>query len=136
VTSELQSSFERILTLKGECSSDITKDLNTSKITGIQLKYLRLVGQLEKTTISELSDKLSLSKPTVTQSIKRLQKCGYVSKVKCQVDARIYYINLTEMGERIVNAETMCILQLVNRVESQLTVDEQKELIRLLNHIR
>lgn len=131
----LKEAIEHLLSLKGECTFKLIDDLEAEQLTMNQLNYLNLVKRLKATTISELSDTLNVSKPTVTESIKKLERSGYVTKHKCTVDARIYYIELTDKGSKLANLETLSVIKLVDLILEKLTKEEVEHLVQALSGI-
>lgn len=131
----LKEAIEQLLSLKGECTFKLIDDLEAEQLTMNQLNYLNLVKRLKATTISELSDTLNVSKPTVTESIKKLERGGYITKHRCTVDARIYYIELTERGSKLANLEKLSVIRLVDLISEKLTKEEVEHLVQALSGI-
>lgn len=65
-----------------------------------QLPLLRLLDIQDGLSQKEIASRLSLSAPTVTMSIRRLEKNGLVSRQQDQRDQRVSRIYLTDLGER------------------------------------
>ncbi|MDK2867004.1 MAG: hypothetical protein PWP38_1319 [Clostridiales bacterium] len=132
----LREALERLLTLKGECTFQIFNDLDAGQITMTQLNYLKYVDQMHETTISELSESLNLSKPTVTESIKKLQKCDLVHKRQCQTDGRKYYIELTDKGEQLAHMEQLSVMRLAEKITLVLDEAAVQKLIEALEGLK
>ena len=64
-----------------------------------QLPLLRLLDIQDGLSQKEIASRLSLSAPTVTMSIRRLEKNGLVSRQQDQRDQRVSRIYLTDLGE-------------------------------------
>lgn len=54
-------------------------------------------------TISEISTKMEVTSPTITQLIKGLESKGLVHRYNDQVDRRVVRVELTEAGEETTN---------------------------------
>ena len=132
----LRETIEKLLALKGACSYDLATDLEISNISMTQLNYLKQVNKLNETTISELSETLHLSKPTVTETIKKLEQYDLVCKRKCNADARKYFIELTDRGEQVANLEKLTIDLLVEQLSEKLSEAEIEKLIDALKSIQ
>jgi DNA-binding MarR family transcriptional regulator len=63
------------------------------------LIYLMEEGDL---TIGELSQKMCLACSTMTDLIDRMEKSGYVTRVRDDRDRRVVRIHMTERGETII----------------------------------
>jgi DNA-binding MarR family transcriptional regulator len=54
----------------------------------------------ERSTVTELSERLQLAQSTVTELVRRAEEVGLVAREPSTVDGRVAYIRLTEDGER------------------------------------
>lgn len=114
-----------------------------------QLPMLQLLACEHGLTQREIAKKLNVRPPTVTMTIKRLEKSGLVCRMADESDRRISRISLTELGykkteeihEIVMRNEEMmfqgfseserCLLQrffkeILKNLE-QIEIDEQKE---------
>ena len=76
-------------------------------VTSSHIHYLDTIRQLELTTegvrVSDISDKLGLPRPSVTKTIKDMEKLGFVKKETTQADGRVVFIKTTESGKELVD---------------------------------
>ena len=54
----------------------------------------------EKSTVTELADRLQLAQSTVTELVSRAEEAGLVAREQSQTDARVAHLRLTAEGER------------------------------------
>ena len=54
----------------------------------------------EKSTVTELADRLQLAQSTVTELVSRAEEAGLVTREQSQTDARVAHLRLTPEGER------------------------------------
>ena len=54
----------------------------------------------EKSTVTELADRLQLAQSTVTELVSRAEEAGLVTREQSQTDARVAHLRLTPDGER------------------------------------
>lgn len=54
----------------------------------------------ERSTITELAERLHLAQSSVTELVARAEQAGLISREPSSVDARVAYLRLTEEGER------------------------------------
>jgi len=128
----LFSVFNRFMLVKTECRYNV---INKHKISGLTLKqieYLKLFDKKENVTISQLARELGLSKPTVTEMVKKFIRLDCVQKEQCRHDARVYYLFLTEKGKMIARLEQITNDYFVKRVENCLSKEEIDLLIEIL----
>lgn len=74
------------------------KDLNLS-----QIHNLETISRLKSPTLTEISDKLNLARPTVTIMVDRLDEKGYIKKVRDTKDRRSVHIEISEKGKKLKN---------------------------------
>ena len=122
--------------IKGECSYKLVNELNMSELTLRQIEYIKKIGKYEYITISGLAEILDLSKPSITQMIKKFINLDCVYKKQCQEDGRVQYIYLTERGKDIAGFEDLEIKRLVDKILEQLDTEEINVLINILIKIR
>ncbi len=128
----LFSVFNRFMLIKTECRYNVMDKHNISGLTLKQIEYLKLFDRRENVTISQLAVELGLSKPTVTEMVKKFIRLDCVQKEQCRHDARVYYLFLTEKGQMIARLEQIANDNFVKRVESCLSKEEINLLIEIL----
>ena len=91
--------------IKTECRFCVIEKYNISQLTLKQIEYLKKFDEHEYVTISQLAEDLNLSKPSITEMVKKFIQLDCVKKEQCSHDARVYYLFLTEKGKRIARLE-------------------------------
>lgn len=71
-------------------------------VTGPQLVILQEIFRSHEITITELSKKIMLSQPTVTNILNRLEEVNLIQKVRGIDDKRKWTLTLTEHGNSFV----------------------------------
>jgi DNA-binding MarR family transcriptional regulator len=54
----------------------------------------------ERSTVTELSERLQLAQSTVTELVRRAEEVGLVERERSSHDGRVAFLRLTEDGER------------------------------------
>jgi len=67
-------------------------------LTGPQTYILKTMMQMGETTIGQLAERVSLSKPTVTDIMNRLEKHKLVRRVRSITDKRCVYVTVTDLA--------------------------------------
>ena len=80
-------------------------------------------GGTERSTVSELCERLQLAQSTVTELVQRAEEAGLVRRAPAQDDGRIAYLTLSPEGERRLAA-----------VHDQLR-PEREALVKLLREV-
>jgi len=79
----------------------VDKKLVSFEIGAAQAKILLMLYKNESLTQIELAEVLRLNRGNITRSIKKLERIGYLKRVRDNKDNRIYHIKLTEEGRKI-----------------------------------
>lgn len=58
----------------------------------------------ERSTVTELASRLQLAQSTVTELVSRAEEAGLVTRAQSQTDARVAHLQLTDEGERRLEA--------------------------------
>jgi DNA-binding MarR family transcriptional regulator len=86
-------------------------------------------------SVKELAEKIHRTQPTVTVLIDKLQKLGYVERIKSWEDSRVTLINLTEKGIRLEPIFRKISEELNTVIYGGLTDTEKEQLECLLEKI-
>ena len=87
-------------------------------------------------TISEISEKLGISLPSVTAAINKLVKKGYVEKTRSQVDGRVVHVTLTKIGHKANTAHRYFHLSMVRAITRGLTDEEQAAMLKGMQKLK
>lgn len=128
----LFKAFNRFMYIKTECRYNVIKKHNISELSLKQIQYLKKFDRPKYVTISQLAAELGLSKPTVTEMVKKFIRLDYIQKEQCTRDARVYYLFLTEKGRMIARLEEIANEQFIKRVKNSLDEDDINLLIEIL----
>jgi DNA-binding MarR family transcriptional regulator len=96
--SEVMQSLRRIFKAIQDYSHEVSEKFG---ITGPQLWALKTISQNESLSLSDLGKRMYLHPSTITGVIDRLEKKGYVTRNRDQVDRRVIYVQLTAEGKRL-----------------------------------
>ena len=77
------------------------------RVTPSHIHYLDTLRKLEtaegKVKVIDISDNLGLPRPSVTKTIKDMEKLGFVEKETTETDGRFVYIKTTRLGRDLVD---------------------------------
>jgi len=85
--------------------------------------------------IRELTEKINRTQPTVTVLVDKLQRLGYVNKVKSQIDSRVSLIYLSDKGKNLESVFHQVSLKLNNVIYGAFNDVESKQLEILLQQV-
>lgn len=132
---KLSCGIANLLKLKVDCYLNLVNDIGLSDITLKQINYLKIMNKSNRLTTSQLAETLNLSKPTVTEMIKKFIKLDCVYKQSCAADGRVYYLKLTERGKRIAELDILTNDYLADILIDKLDEEDIKILIGILKKI-
>ncbi len=85
--------------------------------------------------IGEIGEKVLLTSGSMTAAINRLEKGGFVKRMRDTEDARCYYVALTKSGQKVIESAYAKHERNLEKVAEALTDQERTELVRLLKKI-
>lgn len=97
------------------------------KLTYINILHLYIISHTEKITVSELANKLKISRPAITQKINDLEKLGMIVKTRSNEDKRVFYISLSKELKEILKEPKMATV--LDAVEKKFP-EEKKEVFK------
>ncbi|ACK64776.1 transcriptional regulator, MarR family [Rippkaea orientalis PCC 8801] len=111
-----------------------------SQLTISQFQYIDAIHQLGKPTITEIAEKLGITKASVTAGTNKLTKLGYITKTQSSEDKRVFRVSLTETGQRLINAKYQALKEYGEFISSSLTEEESQQftaiMIKLVQRFR
>jgi DNA-binding MarR family transcriptional regulator len=122
-----------ILSKSEKLEEEIKQKSELKNLTLKQLHCIELIYEIGNPSLSEIAEKLKITKPSTTDMIDRLAVNGYLTKVKSDSDRRSAHLHLTEKGIKAseLHAELHC--QFAKLLTKDLTESESGILVVLLN---
>jgi DNA-binding MarR family transcriptional regulator len=97
---------------------------------------LSVLWEREGITHSELAAQMRVSPATVTNTIKRMEKAGFVVRRPDPEDQRVSRVYLTDRGRAIRERVGQCWQEVESEVFGTLSEQERETLYGLLNRVR
>lgn len=133
----MQKNLEQILNVILHTSEMLEEDMkqesDLKNLTTRQLNCIELVKNMKNPTLSELAQKLNITKPSTSVMLDRLKEHGYLIRVKSDNDRRSAHVHLTDKGEKAAQVHTEVHEEIAKQLSKELTVSEKEILIVLLN---
>ena len=104
-------------------------------LTGPQLVVLREVGRLSGASISALARSVSLSQPTVSGILERLEKRGLVRRERSEQDRRSVFVTLTPQGGGTLRDAPSLLQDRFQRELSRLEEWERTQMLSILQRL-
>ena len=103
-------------------------------LTISEFHLLEAVGMPEECpqgkTISELSEQMGISLPSVTLAINKLVKKGFVEKHKNERDGRLVHVRLTRDGVKANRLHQYFHRKMISSITIDLTEEEKEAMVR------
>lgn len=124
----LDSTFKKLQTQVSNISGD-------SQITISQFHYIDVINELKQPTITEIADKLSIAKASVSNSVNKLIEKGFVAKTQSVQDKRVYHITLTKKGHSLIHAKHLALKEYGDFINTALSKEEAEQFKLILNKL-
>lgn len=109
------------------CHSRHVRDPQTRRLLSrTQASVLDHLDEVDPTTLNELARHMGVTAPTMSISIDRLEKKGYVIRLRDAADRRRVHVRLTSAGVRVRSASSVLDPPRVEAMVARLT-DEERE---------
>jgi len=103
-----------------------------SKLTINQFHYIDAIHELGEPTITELANKLNITKASVTAGIYKLVNVGYVIKTQSSQDRRVYRVCLAQAGKQLIEAKYQALKEYGEFIRAALNDEEARQLEGIL----
>ena len=109
--------------------------LNNAGITDQQWRIIRLLAANGTLDFQDLANQACILRPSLTGILTRLEKVGYVVRLKPSNDQRRVYLKLTGEGEKLHRTTCDQVDARYDVIESVLSKDKLKQLQSLLGEL-
>lgn len=107
--------------------------LNQIGITDQQWRIIRLLGENDTMDFQELADEACILRPSLTGILTRMEKMGYVVRLKPSNDQRRVFLKLTKSGEALYAGICPGIDSRYDELEQRFTSEKLQQLGTLLH---
>jgi DNA-binding MarR family transcriptional regulator len=102
-----------------------------------QYNILRILrGERKPLPILEIASRTIAVVPGITGLIDRLERAGFVQRLRCEQDRRVIFVALTDQGIKTLANLDEPLASLHRKLMGHLSPTELKDLIRLLEKLR
>ena len=133
----MQRNLEQILNTILHSSEILEEEMkqesNLVNLTARQLYCIELIKNMKNPSLSELAERMSIAKASISVMIERLEKNKFIYKVTSDKDRRTAHVHLTEEGEKAASLHTELHKRISILLTEEMTESEKEILIVLLN---
>lgn len=124
--------FDDILTIEGKAIESNT----FNDLTVTEMHVLEAIGINKKKSMTEIATNLKVTVGTLTTSVNRLVKKGYVDRKRQESDKRIVRVFLTSKGKGAYMEHEKFHNEMIESMVTGLNIDNQLLLIQSLRQIK
>ena len=114
---------------------EIKNELTKERFTVPQLEIISCLDRTKGIPLSELAERLLVTGGNITGIIDRLERDGYVHRVRDKDDRRVVRALLTEEGFELYKLFLPKYKEIMNKINRGLTFQERKKLQQLLKKL-
>ena len=121
----------------GKIEEIMLDDLSGGKLSLSEMRLIECVGSGRRRgrTVTEISQELDITPPSVTAMMKRLETKGYVVRQRGTADGRQVHIRLTDAGNHAYIGYLFVQRRMINAVRESLRGADVPVLLRSLNSL-
>ncbi|MBA2840982.1 DNA-binding MarR family transcriptional regulator [Methanococcus maripaludis] len=106
-----------------------------SELTLSDRDYIKIIYQLKNPKISEIAEKMGYTKTSVTIMVTKLEKKGYMKRIKSKTDKREISVQLTKKGLFLFRWKEQMYNETLKEIKEVLSDEELENLDILLEKI-
>ncbi len=126
---------EQILALFRLTRSRIQAVAESHELTYQQLVALRHLLKAGSITMSDLTDRVGVTRGAMTGLVDRLQEAGLVTRRHCETDRRVTFLDLTPRGHEVLDAVQDAWRRETKRWLAKLEPEEREGLSQALGRL-
>ena len=127
---ELRISLNKFLKMYFDSCKEVYEEINASRITGRQFRYLIEIHKRNQVTLTELAEHFQISKPSMNEVINKFESTQIIKKKRSETDKRVSYISLTSIGVTLATSNELESKRAVEKIISKLS---EKEILEVKN---
>ena len=134
---ELNALLEKTYQNIGRLENAMVRDLSNGSITIGELHTIERIGWRREAgiTVTEIAQEMSVTLPSVTATVKKLEKKGLVTKERSSVDARQVVIRLTDAGRHADVAHRYFHRKMILSISASIPDEEKPVLLQAMHRI-
>ncbi len=131
---KMKTQILRIFLLVSKSEDLSLKSLSTgSDLSAAEMHTLVVIGRSSAKTMSEIAQELLINVSTLSIAINKLEKKGYVRRIKNETDRRVVRIVLSAKGKRALSEHESFYYDIIREISSHMSDAEKREYIRMLS---
>lgn len=125
----MRKAFRRI-------DSYVSESFKTSDLTPTQFAVLDVLYSKGSMKIGSLIESMLATSGNMTVVLKNMEQKGFIVRRKCPEDKRAYWVDITDLGTKVLSEALPLHITKVEEAFSVLTEKEKQDLIDLLKKFK
>lgn len=100
-----------------------------------EVHILEAIEKSESNMMSAVAKYLMITQGTLTVSVSKLEKKGYVERIKDESDRRIVRLRNTEKATAVLQVHDDFHKQMIDKIVNDLDIEEEQELLKSLYRV-
>ena len=97
-----------------------------------EVHILEAIVKSESNMMSAVAKYLMITQGTLTVSVSKLEKKGYVERIKDESDRRIVRLRITDKAKDVLSVHDEFHKQMIYKIVNDLDIEEEQELLKSL----
>ena len=97
---------------------------------------LKVISENNGVSQNEIACLTNSDKTTLTRLVTTMEKKNYIARIPSNIDKRVNLIYLTTHGEKILNETKLIVKDLMDKLNSGITKQEEKAVIEVMKKIQ
>ncbi len=97
-----------------------------------EVHILEAIVKSESNMMSAVAKYLMITQGTLTVSVSKLEKKGYVERIKDESDRRIVRLRITDKAKDVLSVHDEFHKQMIDKIVNDLDIEEEQELLKSL----
>ena len=95
-----------------------------------EVHILEAIVKSESNMMSAVAKYLMITQGTLTVSVSKLEKKGYVERIKDESDRRIVRLRITDKAKDVLSVHDEFHKQMIDKIVNDLDIEEEQELLK------
>ncbi|AWZ47538.1 MarR family winged helix-turn-helix transcriptional regulator [Hathewaya limosa] len=125
--------------INSKMNQKIMEELKTTGLTVPQITVIKLIAHHKELTVTELSERMSVTKATMSGILDRLENMDIIERVRSEEDKRMVYVKFSaegfKMALQIKEIMNNCFKNIFKGIEEERLEGIEKQLISLVGII-
>lgn len=104
-------------------------------ISMTEVHILEAIVKSDSNMMSAVAKYLMVTQGTLTVSAAKLEKKGYVKRIKDDEDRRVVRLMITDKAKNVLEVHNQFHDQMIDKIVNELDIEEEQELLRSLQRV-